>query len=462
MVADTRQVAAITSRSAGNGRNGGEWAERVKTLYNVGSGCYNRLGSARAATGQEKPMISRFRWGICGLVAITLSLAWVVPATASSDVKTVNYRGYQLDVPRSWPVYDLARTPSSCIRFDRHAVYLGAATAAQTCPAHLVGQTEALWIAPLGVVPAGASILRPGRATPTTMPVSAGHRSSFVVRSAGVLVNASYGANRGAIGAILASGRLTAGAVPAARIAAAPPVTPQVSGPGTYAGSGFDACAAPSAATMQAWGASPYRAIGVYIGGINRACAQANLTSSWVSAQDAAGWHMFPIYVGLQAPCSGIGSTIDPGTANSQGQSAAQDAANQATSLGLDQGSVLYEDMEAYGRGGSCSQAVLDFLNGWTTKLHALGYGSGVYSSTSAAITDLVGTVGTGYPEPDHIYFAHWGTAANTTDPAIPAADWTQHQRIHQYAGGHNETYGGVQINIDNDVLDVAPYVPAS
>src|SRR5882757_7929812 len=212
MVADTGQIAAITSRSAGeSGRNGGEWAERVKTLYNVGSDCYNRLGSARAATGQEKPMISRFRWGICGLVAITLSLAWVEPATASSDVKTVNYRGYQLDVPRSWPVYDLARTPSSCIRFDRHAVYLGAATAAQTCPAHLVGQTEALWIAPLGVVPAGASILRPGRATPTTMPVSAGHRSSFVVRSAGVLVNASYGADRGAIGAILASGRLTAG-----------------------------------------------------------------------------------------------------------------------------------------------------------------------------------------------------------------------------------------------------------
>ena len=35
---------------------------------------------------------------------------------------------------------------------------------------------------------------------------------------------------------------------------------------------------------MAAWAASPYRAIGVYIGGANRACSQPNLTSSWVSA----------------------------------------------------------------------------------------------------------------------------------------------------------------------------------
>lgn len=30
------------------------------------------------------------------------------------------------------------------------------------------------------------------------------------------------------------------------------------------------------------------------------------------------------------------------------------------------------------------------------------------------------------------------------------------HQRIHQYRGGHHETYGGVTLNIDNDYLDGA------
>ena len=53
---------------------------------------------------------------------------------------------------------------------------------------------------------------------------------------------------------------------------------------------------------MSAWGASGYRAIGVYIGGTNMACAQPNLNSAWVSGQSAAGWHLIPIYVGLQAP----------------------------------------------------------------------------------------------------------------------------------------------------------------
>ena len=41
--------------------------------------------------------------------------------------------------------------------------------------------------------------------------------------------------------------------------------------PGTFAGLAFDACAAPSNAEMAAWKAhSPYRAIGIYIGGIHR------------------------------------------------------------------------------------------------------------------------------------------------------------------------------------------------
>ena len=35
-----------------------------------------------------------------------------------------------------------------------------------------------------------------------------------------------------------------------------------------------------------------------------------------------------------------------------------------------------------------------------------------------------------------------------------PRADWPNHQRLHQYQGGHNATYGGVTINIDSDYVD--------
>src|SRR5215470_7062252 len=67
--------------------------------------------------------------------------------------------------------------------------------------------------------------------------------------------------------------------------------------PGTFTGLGFDACTAPSSATMSAWLASPYRAVGIYFGGVNRACAQPNLTATWVTEQLTAGWHLIPIYM---------------------------------------------------------------------------------------------------------------------------------------------------------------------
>src|ERR1700744_976676 len=65
-----------------------------------------------------------------------------------------------------------------------------------------------------------------------------------------------------------------------AEVSAASPATPAE----VFSGLGFDACSAPSESTLAAWGtASPYGAVGVYIGGVNRACSQTNLTATWVS-----------------------------------------------------------------------------------------------------------------------------------------------------------------------------------
>ncbi|MGN6254826.1 MAG: DUF1906 domain-containing protein, partial [Solirubrobacterales bacterium] len=119
-------------------------------------------------------------------------------------------------------------------------------------------------------------------------------------------------------------------------------------------------------------------------------------------------------------------------------------------------GSPIYFDMEAYSRTSSASAATLAFLEAWTKKLHALGYVSGVYSSSASGIADLAGEVGTGYTLPDDIWIANWNGVQSTSDPVVPAGAWANHQRIHQYQGGHNETYGGVTINIDNDYVDGA------
>ncbi len=58
----------------------------------------------------------------------------------------------------------------------------------------------------------------------------------------------------------------------------------------------------------------PTGAIGVYIGGLNRACSQPNLTAAWVGEQVAEGWHLIPTYVGLQSPTSVCGTCAELST----------------------------------------------------------------------------------------------------------------------------------------------------
>ena len=112
--------------------------------------------------------------------------------------------------------------------------------------------------------------------------------------------------------------------------------------------------------------------------------------------------------------------------------------------------------MEGYTPTASASRATLAFLAAWTARLHALGYRSGVYSSSDSGIADLASELGTGYGEPDDIWTANWNGEANTLDPYLPSSAWAHHQRLHQYRGAHNETYRGVTINIDNDYVEGA------
>ncbi len=238
----------------------------------------------------------------------------------------------------------------------------------------------------------------------------------------------------------------------------APRVATASAGGAVFTGLGFDACAAPSSKSMAAWAESPYRAIGVYIGGANRACSQPNLTAAWTEAQTAAGWHLIPTYVGLQAPTSACSSCAKLTTTGAvkQGEEAAIDAVASATEAGIGPGSPIYFDMEAYSPTTSATSATLAFLASWTEKLHALGYLSGVYSSASSGIADVADQFGTGYVIPDNLWIANWNGARNTVDAVVPATAWANHERIHQYAGGHDETYGGITINIDNDYVDAA------
>ena len=230
-----------------------------------------------------------------------------------------------------------------------------------------------------------------------------------------------------------------------------------------FNGLGFDACSAPPVTTMTAWLSSPYRAIGVYIGGANRGCSQPNLTSAWVATQIAAGWTLIPTYVGLPAPSPACGcSGITPNQAAAQGTAAADDAVLQAAALGIGLGNPIYFDMEGYSRTSTNTSAVLTFLDAWTERLHQRGYVSGVYGSAGSTVADLVAQYQLGLSEPDDIWIAHYDGLQTTSDSYVPSTYWANHQRLRQYRGGHKETWGGVTLNIDNDYLDGAVVGAAS
>ncbi len=82
------------------------------------------------------------------MVAVLAALA--CSAAAVGTHRSCTTQATRIEVPASWPVYHLSAASHVCVRFDRHAVYLGQPPAVQRCPAHAVGRTEAILVEPLG------------------------------------------------------------------------------------------------------------------------------------------------------------------------------------------------------------------------------------------------------------------------------------------------------------------------
>lgn len=457
------------------------------------------------------------------IAAFLAASAAVLPSASAAahtgGERVVSYHGYQVTVPASWPVYNLAADPARCVLFNEHAVYLGTPGADQACPARAYGRTEALLIQPSPkagtaagagtaaavpesavVLPANTAALPVGAALPATAAKAdaVSHELQVEVPGPGVLVTATYGTNQSRVRSILAGATTTASAtgagtgastqqaspaatantaaspdatashgtaaaqgVTAARQAAGSSAAPDLAGV-TGSGLGFDACTAPSETTMKAWLGSPYRVIGTYLGGVNWACDYGNFTADWVRQVSAEGWRFIPIWVGEQAPCSGISGAadIDPSQAAAEGTAEAASAVSTAQGFGYGTGTTIYFDMEGFSTSDpSCGQAVLTFLSAWTQGLHTAGYESGVYSSAGSGITDLASEYGAAsyngapYTSPDDIWIADWDGNPVLTDPYLPDSDWANGQRLRQYAGGHDETWGGDTVDIDSDII---------
>src|SRR5215470_6716292 len=372
---------------------------------------------------------------IMGLLLPVAHSGAAAAAAADPGLRLVAYDGYSFKVPVGWRVVHLEQYQRACVRFDRHAIYLGTPSQNQVCPSRLLGTTEAMLVEPAS-----------GAAAPVSE-WSAVRRQVNVVAH-GIHITATFKSHRGQIDRILASAGLPRPVEDPPAVQQTPWLPPAVT---NYHGLGFDTCTAPSRSVMQTWwNDTPYAAIGIYIGGSDAACSQPNLTPAWLRNTTEQGWHFIPLYVGPQAAFGELSANSSAG----QGTAAATDAAHQAQRLGFGPKSPIYYDMEGYGLGQSTR--VLRFLSAWSRRLHALGYSSGVYSSSSSGVADLARQYGRGvYTMPDVIYDAWWNGQANTFDPVLSPGQWGNHHRLHQYRGNVTRTFGGVRMSIDLDFMDV-------
>ncbi|MFF0205595.1 glycoside hydrolase domain-containing protein [Streptomyces sp. NPDC005017] len=251
-------------------------------------------------------------------------------------------------------------------------------------------------------------------------------------------------------------------AAPAASAEPATPVTYPAGATATrYSGLAFDACTAQPLDSIKAWNASPYRAVGVYVSGVNRTCRQPELTSSWVASVSRLRWRLLPVHKGLQPPCGARPGDAKisriPATARSQGVAAATEAVKAAKALGMLPGSALYNDIEHYSQTDStCRTAVLTYVSAWTRELHRVGWVSGVYMNLNLGAKQLSDVyTSTAYARPDALWIARYdGVDSLKGWTNIADSKWARHQRAKQFRGSHDETYGGVTINIDTNRLD--------
>ncbi|CAM5405008.1 DUF1906 domain-containing protein [Streptomyces avidinii] len=412
------------------------------------------------------------------LLSGLLGAALLIPVQSAADDdgggRIVDYLGLRVTLPADWRVVDLDRNPDTCVRLDLPTLYLGHAGTQAECTGRAVAvRADTLHLEPLGKAPERADIptvtVDSWTALREVPPRSDSNELRYALRRSEVMATVSYGATPDAVRRVLAQVR--AAAPPHTPHAPAPVVAvPTAGGPGPrsaqepFKGEGFDACTAPTQKAMDTWRAdSPFGAIGVYIGGRARACAQPRLTARWVERQAAAGWHLMPIWVGPQPwHNAATGLSTDPSGADAQGREAAEGAVDAARSLRLPVGTVLYNDLENYTDRATWDAPVVAYLTAWTQRLHELGYRSAAYVSVSSGVKALSAHYHQA-PQamPDVLWAARWNLSASVGDAdmglAKGTAKWAGPRRAHQFRGDHDATYGGITLNIDRNWVDVNP-----
>jgi hypothetical protein len=237
-------------------------------------------------------------------------------------------------------------------------------------------------------------------------------------------------------------------------------------------GQGFDNCKPLSVEGMQTWwDSSPYSTVNIYLGGISALCPFDQLDLNWYSQVAQQGWSFILTWAGPQAPkgcpeaCKfRYPMSLDPNISYQEGKAEAIAAVDTAVHKGFRGQLIIYYDIESYsGADAESRAAVAAFVQGWVEQLHALGHRAGAYG---AACTSYVVDWAFNISPPDNVWIAQWSKNfeydpnASVWDTIClddnngPPIFWTDHQRLKQYSGPHDEAWGGLTEKIDSNVLD--------
>ncbi|KRC50172.1 MULTISPECIES: glycoside hydrolase domain-containing protein [unclassified Nocardioides] len=255
-----------------------------------------------------------------------------------------------------------------------------------------------------------------------------------------------------------------------------PPTTPKAPAAHAVAAHGwsgyaFDACRAPSQRAMDRWRrSSPFTGVGIYLGGVHRACPQRHLSRAWVARQVRSGWRLLPIWVGPQASCTGYEHRISqrPGfagrylAARARGVLEARRAVRAARALRVPRTQVIFYDIEPFDVGRRhCRRSSLAFLEAWTRELHRYGHRSGVYSHVSSGIS-LLSRTKRSYARPDVVWYAYVDRVGTMPARYVGSPAFMRASRVHQYALDTRVDFGGVRMDIDWNYVSLGATAPAS
>ena len=235
---------------------------------------------------------------------------------------------------------------------------------------------------------------------------------------------------------------------------------------GLFKGQGFDACEIPTLSQLHTWfSKSPYRAVNLYIGGISRYCDNAKLNKAYITEIARQGWRFIPTWVGHQAPCTSFRYPFpyDINQAYGKGVENANQAKVRMQEYGLldtnNRGGVIYLDLEHFDTSNAaCVSAARAYVKGWTVRLKELGILPGLYASSRSLNLAKIYNIS---PVVSAVWIAEWSSTPGFNPNAspynlkhLPNGYWSSGQRIRQYSGGSDETWGNVKLNIDPNVAD--------